>query len=76
MAGRRAVAEPIGANMNQKTEIYKLAYEAVAKEAYLLWEQAGRPNGRDDEFWMRARANCPGFVDTVVRPKAEKISMF
>lgn len=29
--------------------------EAIAERAYLLWDQAGRPAGRDQEFWLRAQ---------------------
>jgi hypothetical protein len=28
--------------------------EAVRDTAYFLWEQAGRPDGRSDEFWYQA----------------------
>ncbi|MCC8948538.1 DUF2934 domain-containing protein [Bradyrhizobium sp. Arg62] len=28
--------------------------EAVAVRAYQLWEQAGMPKGRDEEFWQLA----------------------
>ncbi|WP_375780230.1 DUF2934 domain-containing protein [Bradyrhizobium sp. ma5] len=28
--------------------------EAVAARAYQLWEKAGKPEGRDDEFWHLA----------------------
>ncbi len=27
----------------------------IRKLAYELWEQAGRPEGRSDEFWFAAR---------------------
>jgi len=27
---------------------------AIREQAYLLWEQEGRPEGRETEFWMRA----------------------
>lgn len=27
---------------------------AVREQAYLLWEQEGRPSGREMEFWARA----------------------
>jgi hypothetical protein len=27
----------------------------IRHRAYLLWERDGRPHGRDDEFWERAR---------------------
>lgn len=26
----------------------------IAERAFILWEQAGRPDGRDLEFWLRA----------------------
>ena len=29
--------------------------EVIRKLAYELWEQAGRPEGRSDEFWFAAR---------------------
>lgn len=29
--------------------------EPIRVRAYLLWEQAGRPEGGDLEFWERAR---------------------
>lgn len=37
----------------------------TSRRAYELWEEAGRPSGRDLEFWLRAelevlrRENCP-----------------
>jgi len=30
--------------------------EEVARRAYYLWEQAGRPEGRDRELWLQAEA--------------------
>ncbi|MDE1993654.1 MAG: DUF2934 domain-containing protein [Rhizobiaceae bacterium] len=30
--------------------------EWIRKRAYSLWEQAGRPNGRDQEHWNQAAA--------------------
>jgi Protein of unknown function (DUF2934) len=29
--------------------------EAIRRRAYELWEQAGMPDGRSDEFWHAAR---------------------
>ncbi len=29
--------------------------ELIRELAYELWEQAGRPDGRSDEFWFAAR---------------------
>ena len=31
----------------------------IAERAYLLWEQAGRPEGKALEYWLRARPNAP-----------------
>lgn len=47
--------------------------EAVAERAYLLWEQAGKPLGRDEEFWLRAEAELTtaasgGGVPPVIAP--------
>lgn len=28
--------------------------DAIQVRAYHLWEEAGRPDGRDEEFWARA----------------------
>jgi hypothetical protein len=29
--------------------------DAIRHRAHALWEEAGRPDGRDEEFWHRAR---------------------
>lgn len=29
----------------------------IRERAYLLWERAGRPDGRADEFWVQAQRN-------------------
>ena len=29
--------------------------DAIRHRAHALWEDAGRPEGRDEEFWHRAR---------------------
>jgi hypothetical protein len=29
--------------------------EAIRLTAYFLWEQDGRPEGRQEEYWLRAR---------------------
>ena len=41
-----------GSQMNRDAEIRDLAYH--------LWEEAGRPGGRDQEFWLRAEAGLTG----------------
>ena len=29
--------------------------QMIREQAYELWDQAGRPDGRSDEFWFAAR---------------------
>ncbi|MGY4502002.1 hypothetical protein ACVWYH_005959 [Bradyrhizobium sp. GM24.11] len=36
------------------------------KRAYELWENAGRPEGRDLEFWLRAESEVAGAVPSVL----------
>jgi hypothetical protein len=31
------------------------AHNGLARRAYFLWLDNGRPDGRDDEFWFEAR---------------------
>ena len=32
--------------------------QMIRDQAYGLWDHAGRPDGRSDEFWFAARAEC------------------
>jgi len=32
--------------------------QQVRDTAYFMWESDGRPSGRDEEYWHRARAAC------------------
>lgn len=34
--------------------------ETIRERAYQLWERAGRPKGRSEEFWHAARAEIEG----------------
>ena len=36
--------------------------------AYRLWDEAGRPEGRDMDFWLQAEAQ----LKTATKPKAAK----
>ena len=36
--------------------------EQVRKRAYDLWEQAGRPEGRDDDFWNQAEMETESLI--------------
>ena len=39
--------------------------EAVRRRAYELWEQAGQPEGRSEEFWFVAIAEVEGKPPTL-----------
>ena len=34
--------------------------EQIRKRAFELWEQAGKPEGREDEFWNQAQRELQG----------------
>jgi hypothetical protein len=36
-------------------------YEWIANRAYRLWEKAGRPSGRDLDFWLAAENDHDDF---------------
>ncbi|MEF2073957.1 DUF2934 domain-containing protein [Consotaella aegiceratis] len=35
-------------------------HDKISKRAYEIWEQEGRPHGRDQEHWDRARTDVQG----------------
>ena len=37
--------------------------EEIRRLAYRLWEEAGRPEGRSDEFWLAAEIEILGGTD-------------
>jgi hypothetical protein len=39
--------------------------EAVRERAYELWERAGQPEGRSEEFWFAAMAELEGGLPTL-----------
>jgi hypothetical protein len=47
--GRAGAGATGGKVANDNTE------EAIRLTAYFLWEQDGRPEGREEEYWQRAR---------------------
>lgn len=60
--------------MKQETTPTIPGYEAIATRAYALWEQQGRPEGRDIEIWSEAetqlRSAAPAAAATVPREEA------
>ena len=53
--GRCGPLEPYGDPLGVMAETKEGLEQAVRERAYLLWEGAGRPDGRAEEFWQRAR---------------------
>jgi hypothetical protein len=49
---------------------------AIREQAYLLWEQEGRPAGREMEFWTRAEVALAGKeqVDTLISAPPRRAS--
>lgn len=50
------------------TEKAAMPEQTIREKAYHLWEQHGRPSGRDVEFWSRAAA----MLATVKPSKAKR----
>ena len=40
--------------------------EQIRRLAYRLWEEAGRPEGRSDEFWLAAETDILGRPDASI----------
>ena len=47
--------------------------EWIKTRAYSLWEQAGRPNGRDQEHWSQAAAEREALERTKASPDGKEI---
>ncbi|MFB2937544.1 pentapeptide repeat-containing protein [Aerosakkonemataceae cyanobacterium BLCC-F154] len=61
---RQIADEKHRAKIKQKTEAEKEYRKSIEKEAYLLWEADGKPEGRNDYYWTKAieeitRKNLP-----------------
>ena len=55
--------------------------QMIREQAYELWDHAGRPDGRSDEFWFAARVECERGEETIegnlsahVPPHVEAVS--
>ena len=48
----------------RRNESMSASEEMIRQRAYELWDQAGRPNGRSDEFWFSAKAEFEPKVRT------------
>ena len=56
-AGRSQLPGPVGEPLPMPA-VPAATHEEIGRRAYLLWEEAGRPQGRDREFWVQAEAQC------------------
>ncbi|HLH57458.1 MAG TPA: DUF2934 domain-containing protein [Verrucomicrobiae bacterium] len=60
--------------MNTTTETKVNADEStVSLVAYQLWEQAGRPTGRDLEFWLAAETKLREQAQPEAAPKSSAV---
>jgi hypothetical protein len=46
-------------------------HDGIACVAFQLWEKAGRPEGRDVEFWLEAETS----IVATQRPEAQKTKL-
>jgi len=51
-------------------EQIKVSHDEVAQRACKLWEAAGRPVGRDEEYWLQAEAKLLASRRSVRSPMA------
>jgi hypothetical protein len=52
---RRSALEPAPIRSRRKQSMDDIQ-QMIREHAYQLWDRAGRPNGRSDEFWFAAKA--------------------
>lgn len=59
--GKRSSSLGSGPADSSRTHLDESKSEhAIRERAYQLWEQSGRPHGRDIEFWLKARKEILG----------------
>jgi hypothetical protein len=60
--------------MNKTIEQNATAESNVSRLAYQLWENAGRPSGRDLEFWLTAEAKVRANAQPAVSGSKDVVS--
>jgi hypothetical protein len=55
-APRSKTAPPAAPSKASVAPRQEVTTEVIAARAYTLWEQAGRPAGRDMEYWLQAES--------------------
>ena len=53
-APKQAKNKPLADTTNRPLD--EPTHEEIAAAAYLIWQQEGRPKGREVEHWLKARA--------------------
>lgn len=53
-AGRSASAPTNVTAASSSDDVAHISHEEIREKAYLLWQDAGSPNGRSDEYWFAA----------------------
>ncbi|HEY5041597.1 MAG TPA: DUF2934 domain-containing protein [Verrucomicrobiae bacterium] len=51
---RQTTVKPATTKAPAKKTSRVITTEVIASRAYILWEKAGRPPGRDVEYWLQA----------------------
>jgi hypothetical protein len=47
--------------------------QQISERAYYLWVEAGRPGGREQEFWLQAEAEYAREMREATPPKKAKV---
>ena len=48
------------------------ADEAIRERSYLIWENEGRPSGKELEHWVRAKRELEGVSRAPARPRVKR----
>jgi hypothetical protein len=51
-----------------------LKHDDIATRAYYIWEQEGRPEGRDQEHWFRALQEAGGVLNNARKSRSRSSS--
>jgi hypothetical protein len=57
-----------GADNGSKQEPEQDLEQAIRERAFLLWEMEGSPEGREDEYWHRAREQIEEEINSASPP--------
>lgn len=49
----------------------EVSEEDIKRRAHELWEMAGRPEGRDEEFWSKAEQQVRGEGESLEKLRAD-----